>query len=42
MSPQTIPKAKWVNGEASKLKIKKDEIENLPELVENPFKGKKK
>lgn len=29
-----------VNGEASKLKLSKESIQNLPELVENPFKGK--
>lgn len=39
MAPDVIPK-KMTNGEASKLKIKKERIQNLPELLENPFRAR--
>lgn len=39
MQPDLIPK-QMTNGEAARLKILKDNIENLPELLENPFKSR--
>ncbi|XP_063699593.1 calcium and integrin-binding family member 2 [Culicoides brevitarsis] len=39
MRPDHIPK-RMVNGEASKLKIGRENIEALPELRENPFKSR--
>lgn len=38
MSPQSIPKC-MTNDEASRLKLLKEDIQKLPELIENPFKG---
>lgn len=28
-----------INDEASKIRLKKEDIQNLPEFMENPFKG---
>lgn len=39
MKPDFIPKI-MVNGEATKLKMLRENIEALPELRENPFKGR--